>query len=386
MRILVLIHEFPPVGGGGGRVAEDICTTLARRGHEPTVLTAALRGLPSQETRTGVRIVRLPSLRTQPYRAGLPAMGAFILVSLAAGLQVIRQQHPDLIHVHFAVPGGMAAWFLSRLTGIPYVLTAHLGDVPGGVPEKTGRWFRWVKPFTPPIWRAARRVVAVSEFTRSLALEHYPVDISVIPNGVDLKTLPPTKMSLHDPPAIVFAGRFMAQKDPVGLVDTLARVRDLPWHCTMLGDGPLLPEVLNAIRAHDLQARFHLPGWVTPQEVLEKFAHSDLLFMPSLSEGLPVVGVQALGMGLAIVATRAGGLVDLVKPGQNGFLSEVGDRETLAAGLRTLLSNPGALKKARLASRELARRFDIESVADGYETIFREVVAASNSTSLFSLG
>jgi glycosyltransferase involved in cell wall biosynthesis len=243
MRILVLIHEFPPVGGGGGKAAEDICTALARRGHELTVLTAHLRGLPREETRGGLRIIRLPSLRRQPYKAGLPAMAAFVLAGLWAGFRFIRRQRPDVIHVHFAVPAGVTAWVLSRLTKVPYVLTVHLGDVPGGVPEKTGGWFRWIMPFTPPIWRGAKRVVAVSEFTRSLARGRYPVRVEVIPNGVDLTALAPTSLAVHNPPAIVFAGRFMPQKDPLGLVEVLARVRGLPWTCILLGDGPLRAQV-----------------------------------------------------------------------------------------------------------------------------------------------
>ncbi|KAF0109324.1 MAG: glycosyltransferase [Anaerolineaceae bacterium] len=373
MRILVLIHEFPPVGGGGGKAAEDICTALARRGHELTVLTAHLRGLPREETRGGLRVVRLPSLRTLPYKAGLPAMTAFVLAGLWAGFRFIRRWRPDVIHVHFAVPAGAAAWALSRLTKVPYVLTVHLGDVPGGVPEKTGNWFRWLSPFTPPIWRGAKRVAAVSEYTRSLARGRYPVRVEVIPNGVDLKALKPASLAVHTPPAIVFAGRFMPQKDPVGLVEILARVRDLPWTCAMLGDGPLRPQVEAAIAAHGLGERFRLPGWVTPEEVISHFAKSDLLFMPSLSEGLPVVGVQALAMGLAIVANKVGGFVELVEPGRNGFLAEPGDGEAVAAALRSLLSDPAALAQARRISRDLARRFDIEIVADGYEAIFREV-------------
>jgi len=84
--------------------------------------------------------------------------------------------------------------------------------------------------------------------------------------------------------------------------------------------------------------------------------------------------VQALAMGLAIVANKVGGFADLVEPGCNGSLAEPGDREALTTALRTLLSDPVALEKARRLSRDLARRFDIESVADDYEAIFREAV------------
>jgi glycosyltransferase involved in cell wall biosynthesis len=152
-------------------------------------------------------------------------------------------------------------------------------------------------------------------------------------------------------------------------------VQDLPWQCIMLGDGPLLGEVKRVIALHNMNERFSIPGWVTTQEVLEYFAHSDLLFMPSLSEGLPVVGLQALAMGLAIVASTAGGNVDLVKPGYNGFLADSGDRQALSGALRSLLSDRNALQKARQASRDLSDRFDIKTVVDRYETIFREILA-----------
>ena len=84
-------------------------------------------------------------------------MACFILRSTLRGLQIIRRENPDLIHAHFAVPAGAAAWALSRLTGKPYFITAHGGDVPGGAPQKTDRWFRYVLPFTKPFWKGRRR-------------------------------------------------------------------------------------------------------------------------------------------------------------------------------------------------------------------------------------
>ena len=151
MRILVLIHEYPPVGGGGGQVAEDICEGLVKRGHEVRVITAHLKGLPPDEIRSGVQVIRLHSGRKFAYKATFSAMLLFILAGFWHGLEEIRNWKPDIIHVHFAVPAGVAGWWLSIFTRVPYILTAHLGDVPGGVPEKTDKWFRWVAPFIPPI-------------------------------------------------------------------------------------------------------------------------------------------------------------------------------------------------------------------------------------------
>jgi L-malate glycosyltransferase len=375
MRILILSHEYPPIGGGGGQAAQDIAQELTSRGHEITILTAHLKGLPRDELVENIRVLRLHSMRRHPYRASFLEMGAYVLAAIRAGIPLIRRWRPDLIHVHFAVPAGAAAWILAQLTAVPYVLTAHLGDIPGGVPEKTGGWFRWVFPFTKPIWRNAARVTTVSEYTRTLICQHYPLDPIVIPNGINIKIVKPDGLSIHNPPAVVFAGRFMPQKNLIGLVKTLALVRDIPWKCSLLGNGPLFEEVKHCISSHGLDERFDLPGWVTTEQVLDKMAQSDLLFMPSLSEGLPVVGLQALAMGLAIVASRVGGNVDLVDQGNNGFLADPGDLESLSTALRSLLNDREALQKARQASRAMAERFDIRSVVDQYEAIFREIVS-----------
>ena len=375
MRVLVLVHEYPPVGGGGGRVAQDLAERLAARGHKVTILTSAFGDLPLQETSAGVRIVRLPVGRKEAYRASLPSMGVFVLRAIVDGLRLIRRERPDVIHAHFAVPAGAGAWALSLLTSLPYVLTIHLGDVPGGAPEKTSRWFRWVFPLTPPIWKRAARVAAVSNFTRSLALRHYDVPIEVVPNGVDVAALAPAEFALHSPPQIVFAGRFVPQKNPLAIVKTLARLRDLPWHCTLLGDGALRPAVEAAVKAEGLESRFTFAGWVTPAEVLAAFDRSDILFMPSRSEGLPVVGVQALAKGLAIVAGRAGGFTDVVAEGENGYLLQPDDVEGMARRLRELIVSPERLRAMREASLRRAQLFDLNRIVSRYEALFAEVVS-----------
>jgi glycosyltransferase involved in cell wall biosynthesis len=277
------------------------------------------------------------------------------------------------MHVHFAVPAGASAWFLSRTCHVPYVLTAHLGDVPGGVPEKTEQWFRWVYPFTPTIWRSAEKVIAVSQYTRQLALEHYPVEIEVIPNGVDTKALDPGAITPGHPPHIVFAGRFVEQKNPLQIVRVLADLKDSPWTCTMLGDGPLRPEIESEIRQHGLENRLLLPGWIMPEEVIGYLAKSDILFMPSLSEGLSVVGVQALSMGLALVVSPAGGFVDIVEPGVNGFLINHDDKQGYCNALKTLLLSPEQLQSFRQASRAKSYDFDLEKVINAYEKILLDV-------------
>ena len=375
MRILVITHEYPPIGGGGGAAARDICRGLARRGHEVKVLTAHYKDLPGRELEAGVELIRIRSGRAEPFRATLPEMAGFVFAGIWTGRRLSAVWQPDVIHAHFAVPAGAVAWMLSRLNQVPYILTAHLGDVPGGVPKKTGKWFRWILPFTHRIWYNAARVAAVSNYTRSLALQHYQVPIDVIPNGVELSALAPREIRVNDPPRIVFAGRFVEQKNPLQVPRVLATLKDLPWECSMLGDGPLFEETRAEIERLGLAGRFHLPGWVTPQNVQDEFSLADLLFMPSHSEGLPVVGVQALASGLALVVGRAGGFTDLVSEGENGFLHDGDDTDNLSASLRLLLSDTSALRRARQKSLVRAEAFDLTSVVIAYENMLKEVCA-----------
>jgi glycosyltransferase involved in cell wall biosynthesis len=375
MKILTVIYEFPPIGGGGGRVAYDICKGLAARGHAVTVLTSHISGLPYVEDKDGIHVVRVPSLRREHFVAPFKTMLAYVLSGLWMGLRLILKDRPDVMHTHFAVPSGALAWALSVLTGVPYVLTAHLGDVPGGVPEKTDKWFRWVKPFTHLIWKRAKKIAAVSEHTRRLALQNYAVDIEVIPNGADIEKIAPREIKLNAPLRLVFAGRFAPQKNTPTIIAVLARLKDLDWTCSMLGDGEYLDEVKRGIESHGMTARFELPGWVTPDDVLEKFSHSDILFMPSFSEGLPVVGVQALAKGLALVVSDIGGFLDLVDHGKNGFLIDVHDHDTFESALRDLLSHPDRLIEFRKASLQKSKGFDIASIEARYAAIFREIVS-----------
>ena len=376
MKILVLNYEYPPVGGGGGRACADLCSELVSRGHEIRVLTSHAIDLPEEENLDGYRVIRVPTGRKDYSIASLTSMARFILGGFLPGLKELRNWQPDILHVHFAVPTGVLGWVLSITSGTPYVLTAHLGDVPGGVPSKTKRWFRVVRPFTPPIWNRASAVVAVSQYTKSLAQKQYDVPIEVIPNGTKIpaRTRDDIEIDIQDPPVIIFAGRFQPQKNLPVLIQSLSELRDLDWRCKLVGDGPQRQVLEEMIEKDNLGERVQMTGWIESEEVWEQLGKSDILAMPSLSEGLPVVGIHALAQGTAIVANQAGGLVDLVDDGVNGRLCTIGDEECFINGLRWCLEDKVRLRALKQASRKLAEEFDIEQITERYENIFHEVV------------
>lgn len=376
MKILVLNYEFPPVGGGGGRASADLCRALVGRGHEIRVITSYAPGLPKVEEKQGYIVLRTPSGRKDPSVATFVSMLGYILGGVLPALREIRTWKPAILHVHFAVPTGVLAWVLSTVTGKPYVLTAHLGDVPGGVPEKTDRWFRWIRWVTPPIWKRAAFRVAVSGSTRDLALQHYAPPITVIPNGVFLPGGEDRNaVEVGNPPRIIFAGRFQPQKNLIFLIEALSAVRDVAWECVLLGDGPDRERIEAAISSHALGERITLKGWVSSDEVWDRLGRSDVLAMPSLTEGLPVVGIQALAQGVAIVGTQAGGLMEVIRDRENGRLCPIGDAQCFQKSLRWCLEDRDRLSNLKRSSLDLAQRFDIRAIAAEYESLFEAAVA-----------
>ena len=177
----------------------------------------------------------------------------------------------------------------------------------------------------------------------------------------------------NNPPVIVFAGRIVTQKNPQLFIETLASIKDLPWESVMIGDGILKEEVIKLAEEYGIEKRISFTGWINPDEVIGWYRKSDILFMPSRSEGLPLVGVQALSMGLALVLSDVGGNAELVTNDINGFLYKSVDREGFQNGLRELLNNHKKLLTFRLESRKMASKLDILSVVKSYEAIFSTI-------------
>ena len=198
-----------------------------------------IHSLPAREVRDGYTIIRSFALRRRLHTCTVPEMAAYLALTLVPTLKHVYAWKPDVIHVHFAVPTGVIAWLIHQLTGIPYVLSVYLGDVPGGVPEQTDHLFKWIKPLTIPIWKAAAAVIAPATHIRHLARQHYDVSTEIIPNGIDLAGAVTSPAAPANPVRLVFAGRLSIQKNPLFLLESLSQVKHLPWRLDILGDGPL---------------------------------------------------------------------------------------------------------------------------------------------------
>jgi glycosyltransferase involved in cell wall biosynthesis len=368
-----MCYEWPPLGGGGGRVAADIARGLAKKGHTVAAVTSALHGLQRRETIDGVAIRRVFAGRRRADRCTVPEMAIYVLTQPLPVLFEVLRFRPDVIHVHFAVPTGPVAWFATRFVGIPYVLTVHLGDVPGGVPEQTDHLYRIVKPFTVPIWRSAAAVIAVAPHVAELANRAYGISPQVILNGSDaIMVRRSGEVRNAGPLRVVWCGRIQQQKNLAAAISGLASIAGQAWTLDILGDGPLRAEAEETGRRSGLsgQTRFH--GWVEPSRVAAEFGHADVLFLPSLAEGLSLVTVEALRAGLAFVASGVRGITDVVVHGRNGILCDPRTPSSFAAAFMDLIGDREKLRAMQVASAERAAMFGTEAMVDAYERVLAD--------------
>jgi len=370
LKILILNYEFPPIGGGGGKVAEQIAACLAQRGHEVKVHTSWLAGLPRRTQQDGYSLIRSFAFRRKPDRCTVPEMAGYVLASCFSALILCAKWKPDVIHAHFAVPTGAVAWWLNKLLGIPYMLTTHLGDVPGGFPQQTDRIFRKIKPLTNPIWRSAAAITAVSDHVRELSGKAYQIPVVTVHNGIDLSARPDQPPPLHEPRRFIFAGRFNKQKNLDFLIRAFGKVDGPDWRLDLLGNGPEMERLVALVERLGLAGRITFHGWVTTQRVDEFMRNSDILLIPSIMEGLPMVGLNALANGLVIIGSDTGGVRDIVRQGENGWLGPVNDLDGLVALLnKALRATPEEMMAMKAASHALAESFALEGIADKYEQI-----------------
>ena len=365
-RILVLCYEYPPIGGGGGRVAAQVAAALLERGHQVRVVTAGMTHLPRYEMVNGVEVIRVRARRQREDTCSVLEMLFWVLAASPVAFFEAWRWRPNVIHAHFAVPTGAVAWLVHQFTRIPYVLTVHLGDVPGGVPEQTDRLFKKIKWLTIPIWKGAVRVTAVSSFVAELVQKAYGIQARVILNGVQLPKQQPKKE--NEAPSLLLVGRLSVQKNPLLAIQALALLHELPWTLKIIGDGPLSAAAHKEVKRLHLQDRISFLGWLSAEEVRRLMVQADLLLIPSLSEGLPMVGVEALGYGLAIIGSRIGGLQDIIIEEKNGtFFELAAEASGMAKALRPFLENRELLNEAQQASWTHATAFEWSHSIDLYE-------------------
>jgi len=375
LRILTFCYEWPPVGGGGGRAARDIAESLAKRGNAVRVQTVRFGRSPAHEVVNKVDLYRSWSFRRRADQCSPAEMAGYIVSNFFPGLKHVSTFKPDLIHAHFAVPTGALAFPIALMGKVPYFVTAHLGDVPGAIPDQTDHLFRRLSPLIRPIWNRAAALVAVSNFVANLARQAYGKELTIIPNGINLVGRPKAPGQSIGPTRLIFVGRLNPQKNLLFLAKVLSGIRDLHWECDIVGDGEERACLVEAFREAHVSERVRFHGWLDPGEVENKLRAAEIFLLPSKVEGLSVAALEASKFGLVLIGSDIPSLRESIVAGKNGYLLPTADSELWSDTIRELLNKPEKRLEMRRQSWEHAREFDLERIGERYERLFREVLS-----------
>jgi glycosyltransferase involved in cell wall biosynthesis len=365
LRVLTVIDEPVPDGGGAERLAALTTALLDRRRFVPHVCaTREVDSVHPALVESGVPVLRLE--RTS--RASLASWRPLV--------EFLRRDRIDILHAH-KFGSNLWASVLGRLAGVP-VIVAHEHTWSFAGDRKRQFLDRHV------IGRFATVVLTVSEQDRErmISIEHLPADKVVhLPNGISPLVESPgadVRGELGIPPSaplVVSVSVLRAQK----ALDVLVRAAEIV-HATLpgarfliVGDGPERDPLAALVRQLGLEEIVHLAGHRS--DVGDVLAASDIVASSSAFEGSPLALMESIGAGKPVVATRVGGVPEIVRDGVEGLLVPPGDPAALAAALVDLLRDPARRERMGAAGRERQRsEFDIhvmvERIGALYESLF----------------
>ncbi len=379
LRIAVFASSFHPHLGGVEELVSQLARRLQGRGVPTIVVTNRWpRQLPEREVVEGTEVIRVP-MRTPD--SGPKSRLSYLLTTRAIESRLERlmaEEQITLIHVHCVGPNGLYAMRVSERTGIPLVVTAH-----GEITMDASRLYErsaFANRYLRRICGRARLVTAVSEKTASdlrQRIGHRPAGLRVIHTGADVSEFSTATPRPRDRRYISAAGRLVPQKGFDVLIRSYALARLPELDLLIAGEGPERQRLAGLVAELGLVGRVQLLGRLSHHEIAELHAGADFFVLSSVAEeGFPLVCVEALASGLPLVATRSGGVEELVEDGVQGLLVDMGDPQGLSHALRRLGTDGALRAEMAVEARERAEQFDWDVITRQYLELYREVVAS----------
>lgn len=377
VQILKSSYEFPPLGGGGAKVVMGIARRLAARGHRVDVVTMRYRGLSSRDVVAGVNVSRIPGMRLRLSTCSFVEMIPYVLFAPWRIIRLARGGNYRFSHVHFIYPDGVVAWLAKRFTGLPYLITAHGSDVPGYNPNR----FRLLHVLLKPVWRRittdADLIICPSAAIESLIKSSNPrARTEIIPNGIDLEKFHPQPKV---PKRLLVVTRMFERKGVQFLLKALEGLPD-EFDVHIVGDGPYLETLKSQAAASGVRAKFYGHMDNDSADLRDLYETASIFVFTSESENFPIVLLEAMTAGAAIVTTSGTGCAEVV--GDAALLVPPRDADALRAALEKLSRNPELVKELGAAGRErVVKRFGWERVIELHLEVYARFAVATAAKS-----
>jgi N-acetyl-alpha-D-glucosaminyl L-malate synthase BshA len=367
-----------PTYGGSGAVATELGLELARRGHDVHIISYAspfrLRGLTERVTLHEVIPAQYPLFEHAPYALALAVKQH----------EVALRENLDLMHVHYAIPHAATAWLAKQMLreqrDLKVVTTLHGTDIT--LVGQDPSYFTITK-FSI---EQSDAVSAVSAYLRDETYRAFgcvACAVEVIPNFVSLAEYhPATDTSCRDALAprghvvLAHVSNFRPVKrvlDVVRVFDGVRRRRGGAATLVFAGDGPDRDAAQEEVDRLGLRQDVRFLGRV--DDVADVLRGADLFLLPSQSESFGLAALEAMACGVPVVATRTGGVPEVVTDGETGYLTPIGDVAALTERALEALE-PARHEALSRAAVERARLFATERVVPQYERLYDEVMRA----------
>lgn len=400
LRVLVLATSYPLGPQDSASVfLRYLSEHLQRQGAEVHVLAPADR-VGGDAFENGVHVHRfrymfkplqklcygsgiLPNLKRQPW-LWLTVPFFLLAFSLATAAAVIRVR-PHIIHGHWVIPTGVIGLLIGKLFGKPFVITAHGGDA---FSMRSGLLSR-VKRF---VVRHATAWTSNTNATAQAVQVEPGKNCHIIPMGVDtahFKSVTAETVSGDGKKHVLFIGRLVEKKGVTVLLDAVARLpEEMRTQVTVdiIGDGDQKPRLIKQATALGIDGIVNFVGYVE-NAGLPRYLHKAELFVgPSVidsagdTEGQGVVFLEAMACGVPVIASRVGGIAEVIEDGSSGALVEPGDPAALSSAMQLLLGDDE--KRLRYAQRGLQvvnERFAWERVAGSFIELYRDLAGVSRA-------
>ncbi|HZU24246.1 MAG TPA: N-acetyl-alpha-D-glucosaminyl L-malate synthase BshA [Bryobacteraceae bacterium] len=355
-----------PTYGGSGVVATELGQELAARGHDVHFITYAnpIRLAPGPRIHYHeVEVSSYPLFQYPPYCLALASRMA----------EVARTYHLDLMHVHYAIPHSISALLAREMMAgthrLPFITTLHGTDITLVGTDRS--YF----PITKFSIEQSDGVTSISKDLRAKTIEVFGVnnEIRVINNFVNCSIYEPAKERTAGEKRLVHISNFRRVKRVNDCLYILAEVlRSTPAHLYMAGDGP---ERGPAERlAGELGIESHVTFLGKQDRIHELLPDMHVLLLPSEMESFGLAALEAMACGVPPVATRVGGVPELISDGVDGFLEDVGDIPAQAGRVLQLLTDDDLYSRMSTAARYTAEdRFCSSLIIPQYERYYDEI-------------
>lgn len=369
-----------PTYGGSGIVGSELGRDLAARGHNVHFISSVL---PTRVTELNDRVhfhevemMTYPLFEHQPYDLALATKMA----------TVARAERLDLLHVHYAIPHSISAILaresIKEKRYIPVITTLHGTDITLVGADRS------YLPITRYALQQSDGVTAVSKFLKKATIETFDFDeVEVIPNFIcqsHYRKVPDSplrgELAPNGEKLLVHVSNFRPVKRPGDCVEIFARVKKEfeNVRLIMVGDGPERSAVKYLAEKLGVNGDAVFVG--KKGNIADYLGASDIFLLPSELESFGLAALEALACELPVIATRVGGVPEVVTDGETGFLSDIGDVEKMAEDTLRLLRDDEMRRSYGKRGRELAiERYSTEKIIPQYIEFYEKVLGETET-------